>query len=149
MYTCQCTAFSIGTRESVDSLCRDGTDTPIDTPIAPVLHFAVELGARYVTPHYIQVVLGVWFLFLSALIFCLRPCKSMIMNVSFGYHFMLCGILEIGFVLWVEDISFSTETLATLYVVLPVISHTLILMWAGYKITVCVSHHNRIACKEL
>ena len=93
------------------------------------------------TPHYIQVVLGVWFLFLSALIFCLRPCKSLIMNVSFGYHFMLCGILEIGFVLWVEDISFSTETLATLYVVLPVISHTLILMWAGYKITVCVSHH--------
>ena len=64
------------------------------------------------------------------------------MNLSFGYHFMLCGVLEIGFGLWIEDVPFTTETLATLFVVLPAISHLLILMWAGYKITVCVSHHN-------
>jgi len=63
------------------------------------------------------------------------------MNLSFGYHLMLCGILEIVYGLWCEDFSFSTETLATLFVVLPAISHTLILMWAGYKVTVCVSHH--------
>ena len=36
---------------------------------------------------------------------------------------MLFGILFIDAELWIEDISFSTETLATLFVVLPAISH--------------------------
>ena len=63
------------------------------------------------------------------------------MNLSLGYHFMVFGILFIDAELWVEDFSISTETLATIFVVLPVISHTLILMWAGYKITIFVSHH--------
>ena len=38
-------------------------------------------------------------------------------------------------------ISFSTKTLAIKLVVLPAVSHILILMWAGYRIAVCVSHH--------
>ena len=79
--------------------------------------------------------------FVSAVVAYFRPCKSLIMNLSFGYHLLLFGILEIDYGLWCEDFSFSTETLATILVVLPAISHALILMWVGYKITVCVSHH--------
>ena len=63
------------------------------------------------------------------------------MNLSLGYHFMFGGILSTDVELWFEDLSFSTEALATLFVVLSTISHVLILFWVGYKITVCVSHH--------
>ena len=68
-------------------------------------------------PHYIGFIVGgVLFLLVSVLVAYFRPCKSLIMNLSFGYHFMLCGILDIGIGLWIEDFSFSTETLATLFV---------------------------------
>ena len=113
--------------------------------IAPLLFFvyiAVRVANRNAMPHYIAIiVVGVLFLLVSVLVAYFRPCKSLIMNLSFGYHLMLCGILDICIGLWIEDFSFSTETLAILFVVLPVISHLLILMWAGYKTTVCVSRH--------
>ena len=109
--------------------------------MAPLLYFAVELAVRHVIPHQITIVIGVLFFGVLAVVAYFRPCKSLIMNLSFGYHLMLSGILEINYGLWCEDFSFSTETLATLFVVLPAMSHTLILMWAGYKVTICVSHH--------
>ena len=115
---------------------------------APLLYFVyvvIRLANRNTMPHYIVfIVLGVLFILVSVIVAYFRPCKSLIMNLSFGYHFMLFGILYIGIGLWIEDFSFSTETLATLFVVLPAISHLLILMWAGYKITVCVSRHINI-----
>ena len=110
--------------------------------IAPLLYGVVELAVRCVTPYTLLIVIiGVIFLSILALIFCFRPCKTLIMNLSLGYHYMLFGILNIGFELWIEDGSFSTENLATVLVVLPALSHLLILMWAGYKIAVRVSHH--------
>ena len=114
--------------------------------VAPLLYFVyIAVRVADAIPHYIGcIVVGVLFLLVSVLIAYFRPCKSLIMNLSFGYHFMLCGILDIGIGLWIEDFSFSTETLATLFVVLPAISHLLILMWAGYKTTVCVSRHINI-----
>ena len=113
--------------------------------IAPLLYFvyfAIKLVNRNAISHNVLIiVVGILFLLISLLVAYFRPCKSLIMNLSFAYHFMLGGILDICFGLWIEDFSFSTETLATLFVVLPTISHLLILMWAGYKVTLCVSPH--------
>ena len=54
---------------------------------------------------------------------------------------MLYGILHIDVELWIKDVSFSTKTLACMCVVLPALSHVLILIWVGYRIAVCVGHH--------
>ena len=112
--------------------------------LVPLLCYAVRLAVTHMgmMPYYILIIIFVvLFLFVSALIVCFRPCKLLIMNLSLSYHLMLCGILSLDVVLWIEDISFSTKTLATVLVVLPAVSHILILMWAGYRIAVCVSHH--------
>ena len=106
-------------------------------PLLCFVYFVMKLAARHVMSHYTTI--GVLFLFVSVLVAYFRPCKSLIMNLSFGYHLMLFGILKIDYGLWCEDFSFSTKTLATILVVLPAISHALILMWAGYKVTACVN----------
>ena len=62
------------------------------------------------------------------------------MNPSLSFHFMLLGIISVDSELW-ENFTFSTETLAVTFVVVPVFSHILILVWVGYKITNCVSYH--------
>jgi len=108
------------------------------------VYFVIKLAARPVISHYIAMGRGALFLLVSVLVAYFRPCKSLIMNLSFGYHLMLFGILEIDYELWREDFSFSTETLATMFVVLPAISHALILMWAGYKVTACVNCHMNV-----
>ena len=109
--------------------------------LAPLLYFAVRLAVLLVIPRYKHIAMGVLYILISALTFCFRPCKSLIMNLSLGYHFMLYGILFIVLEGWADVVFFSIEVLATLLVVLPILSHILILMWAGYRIAVCVSHH--------
>ena len=86
----------------------------INVPLLYFVYLAVRLASRNAMPHYIAfIVVGVLFILVSVLVAYFRPCKSLIMNLSFGYHFMFSGILDIGIALWNEDFSFSTETLHT------------------------------------
>ena len=66
----------------------------------------------------------------------MKPCKSLITNLSLSFHFLLAGIWCITFELWIYDFSFNTEALAAMIVVLTSIPHILILIWAGYKVTI-------------
>ena len=67
----------------------------------------------------------------------MKPCKSLIANLSLSFHFLLAGIWCITFELWSYDFSFNTEALAAMIVVLTSLPHILILIWAGYKV-VCL-----------
>jgi len=109
--------------------------------IAPFVYFVVFVAVLLTQPRYVHIVLGVLCISVSILAFCLRPCKSLIMNLSLGYHFLLCGILHIDVELLIDEAFFNKKILAALFVVLPALSHVLILMWVGYRITVFVSHH--------
>ena len=109
-----------------------------------VLYGAVELPLRRLIPAPTNIIMGFLFFFLSFSVSYVRPCKSLIMNLSLSFHLILFGILSVNFELWLRDFSFSTETLAVTFVVVPAISHILILVWAGYKITSCVS--SRYGC---
>ena len=73
--------------------------------------------------------------------FCLshmKPCKSLITNLSLSFHFLIAGIFCITWELWSHDFSFNTEALAAVIVVLTSLPHILILTWAGYKVACMV-----------
>ena len=84
-------------------------------------------------------VIAVMFLFISFSISYIRPCKSLIMNASLSFHSTLLGIMCFEYALWMEGSSLSSDVLAQAFVVLPAVSHCLILIWAGYKF-ICFSH---------
>ena len=75
---------------------------------------------------------GFWFIFLSFSFSYLRPCKLTIANLSLSYHLMVTGLLSIALHLWRQDMSTGTEPLELAIIVLPVISHILMLIWVGY-----------------
>ena len=75
---------------------------------------------------------GCLFIFLSFLLSYLRPCKLTIANLSLSYHFMVAGLLSIALHLWRHDMSTGTEPLEGAAIIFPVISHILMLIWAGY-----------------
>ena len=76
---------------------------------------------------------GYWFIFLSFLFSYLRPCKLTIANLSLSYHFMVTGLLSIGIHLWTHDISTGTEPLEGGAIILPAISHILMLIWVAAR----------------
>ena len=80
-------------------------------------------------------------LFLSLFISYVRPCKLTIANLSLSYHFMVIGLLHIALYGWKHNPSIKTETLEKIFIIIPAISHILVLMWAGYTLTHWIMSH--------
>ena len=80
-------------------------------------------------------------LFVILLIFAyLRPCKTITANISLSYHIMVIGIFNIALGFWKNDMSTSTETLTLIFIILPVISHILVLSWVAYRLIRQIVH---------
>ena len=84
-----------------------------------------------------RVVIGLTLIFSSLVISYVRPCKLRITNLSFSYHLMVFGILYIINHLWIYDSDRSTGTKAfeVTFIIVPAISHILMLVWFGYTLT--------------
>ena len=80
-------------------------------------------------------------IFLSLVISYVRPCKSTIANLSLSYHHIMGGILSLAVHLWTYDLSTTTEALEMTFIIIPVISHVLILTWAAYTLTHRIMKH--------
>ena len=134
--------------EALHSCFKDGLNGTRDCRafaglciMTPLLCGIVMFAIVRMIPVPKHIATGFLLIFLALFVSYVRPCKSLIMNMSLSFHSMLFGILSVHVELWMEDFFFSTETLAVTFVVVPVIPHFLILVWAGYKITSCVSSH--------
>ena len=94
--------------------------------------FSTFIGT-YVTKGYsFDFTAGLVLIFLSLIFSYMRPCKLMTANLSLSYHSMMLGILSIAVHLWKKDMSTGTETLEGTLIIVPVVSHILVLMWAMY-----------------
>ena len=85
--------------------------------------------------------IGFWLVFLSFIVSYLRPCKLTIANLSLSYHLMVAGLLRFALHLWRQDMSTGTEPLEWAFIILPVISHILMLIWAGYMFFKWIMSH--------
>ena len=79
-------------------------------------------------------VLSYTYLGSSLLISYVRPCKSLLANLSLSYHSIVLGILTYGFHLWERDLSTGTEALELTFIIIPFVSHVLVLSWMGYTV---------------
>ena len=77
----------------------------------------------------------------SFIISYLRPCKLTIANISLSYNSMVLGILNIALLLWNQDLSIGTTPLIWTFIIAPMISHVLVLMWVGYTLTHRIMSH--------
>ena len=91
--------------------------------------------------------IGFMLIIISVSLSYLRPCKSLAMNISLSFHFLMTGVLALLMALWVQDFLISTETLAILLAVLPTIPHIVMLLWATYNATKYI-HTNHQNCLQ-
>ena len=62
----------------------------------------------------------------------MRPCKSAVSNVIFGYYFIVFGLFALLDFLWKKDLEIETKHLQMLFIVLLLASHLPVLMWIGF-----------------
>ena len=120
--------------ESVISGFRDGLDGGKDYRMLPGLSafttIPLSLITVYPTSQFV-------FYFMSFMILSVRPCKSVaIMNMSLSFHCMLLGFVKSVFTLWTQDLSISSKYLANITSILVIVPHIVMLIWAGYKVSV-------------
>ncbi|CAI8022130.1 hypothetical protein GBAR_LOCUS13016 [Geodia barretti] len=82
----------------------------------------------------------------------IQPCKSTIANVSLSFNVLLLGGLYCMRHLWFTDFFTPTETLEVAMILIPLVSHILVFVWAGYKLTSyimrrCGYHSNPRGCR--
>ena len=136
--------------ETFQSSFKDGLDGTIDYRMIPsaiilitilfaiVFHLPNKSMVLSTSHNYYAIAVGCICVILSLIISYLRPCKSLIMNMSLSFHTTLLGLLGILLSLWEQNFLVSTEAVAIGLAILPLIAHTVIMMWAGYNIIISV-----------
>ena len=92
-----------------------------------------------ILPHYgfggfPPMTIGLIFSFASYIVSFLRPCKSLVMNMSISFHLLLMGVISLSIALWWQDLILDSEILASTIALLSVIPHALMVLWVGLKI---------------
>ena len=82
----------------------------------------------------------------------IQPCKSAIANISLSLNLFLLGCIHVMRYWWKNDFSTPTETLKIATILIPLMSHILVFVWAGYKLTSyimrrCGYHSNPRGCR--
>ena len=63
----------------------------------------------------------------------IQPCKQAMANISIGYNLLLLAGMDMIIYLWAQDK--YIESLQQMFVALPLMSHGLVCLWAGYTLT--------------
>ena len=132
--------------ETLHSCFKDGPNGTRDyralAGLLILLGVAITTSIWYVAKGYsLEFITGLELMSLSLIFSYTRPCKSTIANLSLSYHAMMIGILSIAVHLWQWDLSTGTETLMETFIILPVISHVLVFMWAMYTLINRIMSH--------
>ena len=111
--------------------------------VQPVYAIIVNIIQNVTTGYKMDFIGGLTLILSSFVISYARPCKLTIATLSFSYHFMIFGILCIAHHLWVyeSDQSTGTGTLEVTLIIVPVISHILVLTWAVYTLIHRIVQH--------
>ena len=114
--------------ETFQSCFKDGLDGTFDYRIIPGSMILISILCAIVLP-----------LPSNSIVFSMSElCKSLIMNMSLSFHTTLMGLLGILLGLWEQNFLVNTEAVAIGFAILPLIAHTVIMMWAGYNIIISV-----------
>ena len=87
-----------------------------------------------ITAYSYDIFCGISLIVFSILFAFWRPCKSLISNISISYHIMALGFLNLTLNLWKQAMSFDTETLEVIFIIIPIISHIFVLTWVVHSV---------------
>ena len=127
---------------------KDGLDGTIDYRMIPSAIILTSIPLAIVLPmvsnsffsmgvRFFPTTIACLCVTLSLIISYIRPCKSLIMNMSLSFHATLMGLMAILLCLWEQNFLVNTEAVAIGLAILPFVPHILIIMWVAYKI---ISH---------
>ena len=133
------TAFA----EALHSCFKDGLNGTRDyRALAGVTSFLLPLYSaicylprRVISGGTSNIVEIVLWMILVCIVSYVKPCKSVVANISLSFHMTMYGILMCLAYLWEFDVSVETDTLELIFIVTLLSPHILVAVWAGYTLT--------------
>ena len=121
--------------ETVNGGFKDGLNGTRDCRMVPgaIILLAITFSiSMSVTPHngfdsFAPVVIGVILVLLAIAISYVRPCKTLLTNISLSIHMLLMGMLSVLCALWWQDFLLGSELLASWIVMLSLFPHVFML----------------------
>lgn len=142
--------------ETVYSDIKDGLNNTRDYRMIP--SFIIFLALAFslfmsILPHYgfdgfPPFSIGVIFALAAFLVSYLRPCKTVLTNMSLSFHLLIIGIMSLLCGLWWQDLMLNSDILAITVVVFSIIPHALMITWVVHTMLQkysCYSHVARAA----
>ena len=128
--------------ESIHGGFKDGLNGTRDYRMIPgvtILLALVFTLCMSILPHYgfggfSPLTIGLIFALASYIVSFLRPCKSLVMNMSISFHLLLMGVISLSIALWWQDLMLDSKIMASTIALLSVIPHLLMVLWVGHKI---------------
>ena len=113
----------------------------IGSPFLGLFGYIVSYDAN--NTGYTKLYLSGYILFaLSFVVSYMRPCKSTLANFSLSYHgFMIAVVIEFVIHPW-SDLTIDTEMIELTFVIVPLFSHVLVLIWAVFVLCVWLRAQN-------
>ena len=123
--------------ETVNCGFKDGLNGTRDyrmIPGAMILLALIYSVLTSVLPHYgfdgfPPLTIGVIFVLLALAFSYIRPCKTLLTNISFSVHMLLMGTLSVLCALWWQDLLLDSELLASWIVMISLLPHIFMLSW--------------------
>ena len=64
----------------------------------------------------------------------IKPCKTSISNLSFIYHLYVLEVITVAYYQWIGNLNVPTETLELTFIIIPLVSHIMVFIWAGHML---------------
>ena len=103
----------------------------------PIIYFIIR--KILVIIGYSSDLAAAFFMISSLLVAHVRPCRSWVANFSISFNVSVIGIICIAHYLWKFQLSVSTHTLELTFIIIPLLPHIVVLVWAGYKVICCIN----------
>ena len=73
------------------------------------------------------------FWIMSLTVSCIKPCKSIVANMSLSFYSFLFGVCGLAHYLWKLNVSTATEALELTFVLIVLAAQLPVLLWASYN----------------
>ena len=64
-----------------------------------------------------------------------QPCKQTVANISLSFHFLLVIFFIFLYYEWLQDLTSETDMLELIFIIIPLTSHALVLIWVSFTVT--------------
>ena len=107
--------------------------------MVPIINYLIIMKTLVIIGYSSDLAAAFFMISSSLLVAHVRPYRSWVATFSISFNVFVIGIICIAHYLWRFQLSVSTHTLELTFIIISLLPHIVVLVWAGYKVICCIN----------